>query len=162
MFHVPVTGPTPVFQPGCAREGGGSRGGPGSRRGSREETGSPAWCWELKKLHTNRPTAESARFQGARERNWGETVVGGGGFGAGPPRSGNISLGEAGGKCLTTCRGRGRMSEGLEAGGNQSPGSWALKAPGSRLRRQEGEEDRSRSIRRAWGAGLRTLNLILP
>ena len=37
--------------------------------------------------------------------------------------TGNISPGEAGGE--RPCRGRGSLSEGLEAGGGyQSPGSW--------------------------------------
>ena len=46
---------------------------------------------------------------------------------------------------------RGSLSEGLEAGGNQSPGSWASSRPLDQARwSQEGAEDRSRSLGRAW------------
>ena len=63
--------------------------------------------------------------------------------------TGNISPGEAGGE--RHCRGRSNLSEGMEAGGNQSPRSWESPSPlDQALWGQEGEEDRSRSIRRGW------------
>ena len=76
-------------------------------------------------------------------------IAGEGGFGVGTLITGNISPGEAGGE--RPCRERSNLSEGLGAGGNQSPRSWESSRPlDQALWGQEGEEDRSRSIRRAW------------
>lgn len=67
------------------------------QKGQQRRDRAPAWCWELKKLHTNRPTGRKCKIRGGPREELGETP-GGGGFGAGPPRSGNISPGEAGGE----------------------------------------------------------------
>ena len=75
----------------------------------------PARCWELQKLHTNRPQAGKCKIPGGPREELGETA-GGGGFGAGPPRSGNISPGEAGGEMSHHLQ-RERQPE-------RRPGSW--------------------------------------
>ena len=121
----------------------------------------PAQCWELQKLHTNRPATR--KVQGSRGA-WRGTggASRGKSFGVGTLITGNISPGEAGGE--RPCRGRGSLSEGLEAGGvgirDQGAGS-----PAGPLTRPCGV----RRVRKTGvgasggpGDGLRTLHLILP
>lgn len=102
------------------------------QEGQQRRDRAPAWCWELKKLHTNRPTGRG-RVQDSRgpERRLGETA--GGGFGLGLQGQGDIS---------PEVRQMGEMSHHLQEGWpERRPGSWGksesrelgvLKAPGSR------------------------------
>ena len=88
----------------------------------------PAQCWELQKLHTNRPATR--KVQGSRGA-WRGTggASRGKSFGVGTLITGNISPGEAGGE--RPCRGRGSLSEGLEAGAElESRQLGVLQAPG--------------------------------
>ena len=121
-----------MFQPGCAQEGGGSPSGPGAG-GAAEKRQGPCLVLGTKETpHKQTHRQESARFQGARERNWGRQQ-GEEDLELGLQGQGTFHLVRQVGKCLTTCRGRGSLSEGLEAGGkSESRELGVLKAPGSR------------------------------
>ena len=107
----------------------------------------PALCWELQKLHTNRPTGRKGQYskgdwKGIRGRQKAEEA-----FEMGLQEQVTFHLVRQVGKRL----GGAARAKAWRLGGNQSPPSWESSKPlVQALWSQEGEEDRSRIIGRAW------------
>ena len=145
LLHVPVTGPTPHILARLCPGGWREPRRPWSWRSSREETGPLPSAGSCRNSTQTDLQPGKCKIPGETGQELGETA----GRGGETLITGNISPGEAGGE--RPCRERGSLSEGLDAGRNQSPGSWASSRPLDQAPwSQEGAEDRSRSIGRAW------------
>ena len=128
LLHVPVMGPTPRILARLCLGGWREPWRPWSRRSSREETGHLPSAGSYRNSIQTDPPPGKCKVPGGAWRGTGGASRGKS-FGAGTLITGNISPGEAGGE--RPCRGRGSLSEGLEAGAElESRQLGVLQAPG--------------------------------
>ena len=159
-FHVPLMGPTSCILAMRCLGGGREPWRPWSRRSSREETGRLPSAGSCRNSTQTDPLPGKCKVPGGPGEEPGETA-GGGGCGVGTLITGNISPGEAGGE--RPCRGRGTLSEGLEAGGeSESRHLGVLQGPWSRTHGVRRMRKTGVGASGGPGDGLRTLHLILP